>query len=415
MFFLLVVCILSWGLNGCTERQHRNPLDPLRSNPEDVLEPLAVMAGNGEVVLRWDFSHFDDISGYQLYRRVGSETFKLVAPLAPEILEFVDSDVENGTTYDYRLALQIQGEDEFFVDGFLRATPGAEICWVGDRSSGLVWKISPDGRSAQFGRGRFPDLSGLALNRRDGAVWVSDRLVVGLSRIGAEAEAEIKNYHAEIGAAGPLSIDSDRGIAWVIDSEDKQVKFFELTAVADTLELFTVDAHFVEPAHLAAWDNHCWIVDDQVGRVLFYHRDGERRVEFGDLEEPGEVAAGSADLAWVLVRQGGGVMRLDGAAPEAREIALPFAPAWDLEVDRENGECWVVGDGHLAVFNRDGTLLLHQADIEGGQGLALDEVHRRVWIGRSGFLSKFTLEGQGLSLLGGFSTPLLVEVDPGRF
>ena len=109
--------------------------------------------------------------------------------------------------------------------------------------------------------------------------------------------------------------------------------------------------------------------------------DGVRRVEFGDLEQPGLIAAGSADLAWVLVRQGGGMVRLDAATGEAREISLPFELAQNLEVDRENGDCWVVGDGDLAVFKRDGTLSLHDANIEGGRGLALDEVHQRVWTG----------------------------------
>jgi len=415
MLFLLVVCVLSWALGACTERQHRNPLDPLSRNPEKVLEPLAAIAGNGEVILRWDFSHFDDIGGYQLYRRSGTDTFKLISPLAPGTGEFVDTDVQNGISYDYRLALQVEDEGELFLHEVLRATPGVEVCWVGDRMSGLVWKISPDGRSAQFGRGRFPDLRGLALNRGDGSVWVSDGRMEELARIGAEAEAEIEVYRAKIGTPGSLSIDSYNGLVWVIDSERKQVKFFDLAALGDTLELLTVDAHFVEPMRLAAWDNHCWIVDSQVGRVLLYDRHGERRIEFGALEEPGVVAAAGADLAWVLVRQGGGMVRLDAATGEAREISLPFEQAQDLEVDRENGDCWVVGDGDLAVFNRDGTLSLHHGNIEGGRGLALDEVHHRVWIGRSGFLSKFNLQVEGLSLLGGFSTPFLVVVDPGRF
>ena len=415
MFLLLVVCVLGGVFGGCTERQHRNPLDPLSRNPEKVLEPLAAIAGNGEVILRWNFSHFDDIGGYQLYRRSGTDTFKLISPLASGTSEFVDTDVQNGTSYDYQLALQVEGEGELFLPGVLRATPGVEVCWVGDHLSGLVWKISPDGRSAQFGRGRFSDLRGLALNRGDGSVWVSDGRMEGLARIGVEAEAEIEVHHAEIGAPGAMSIDSENGLVWVIDSEHKQVKFCDLAALGDTLELLTVDAHFVEPMRLAAWDNHCWIVDSKVGRVLLYDREGGRRIEFGGLDEPGVVAAAGVDLAWVLVRQGGGMVRLDAATGEAREISLPFAPAQNLEVDRENGDCWVLGDGDLAVFKRDGMLSLHHANIEGGRGLALDEVHQRVWIGRSGFLSKFTIEAEGLSLLGGFSTPFLVVVDPGRF
>lgn len=413
MVLLLLAWVLGGVLGGCTERQHRNPLDPLSRNPERVLEPLAAIAGNGEVVLRWNFSHFDDIHGYQLYRRSGTDNFKLITPLTPGTSEFVDTDVQNGISYDYQLALQVEDEGELLLADVLRATPGVEVCWVGDRMSGLVWKISPDGRSAQFGRGRFPDLRGLALNRGDGSVWVSDGSMEGLVRIGAEADAEIVVHHAEIGAPGALSIDSENGLAWVIDRKHKQVKYGDLGALGDTLELLTADAHFVEPVRLSAGDKQCWIVDSQVGRVLLYDRGGGRRIEFGGIEEPGEVAAAGADLAWVLVRGGGGMMRLDAAAGEAREIDLPFEPVQNLDVDRESGDCWVVGDGDLAIFRRDGSLFLHHAGIEGGRGLALDEVQQRVWIGRSGFLGKFTLEVEGLSRLGGFSTPFLVAVDPG--
>ncbi len=413
---------------GCADRQHRNPLDPDSQNtgPEDVLQNLQVVAGNAEVVLSWDYSYFDDVVGHQLYRRVGSATFKLRTPLSAETLEFVDTEVENDTTYDYCLTLQIEGEDErptlqiedadgVLRKGFIRATPGEEVCWVGDRASGLVWKISPDGRSAQFGRGRFPALEGLALNRRDGSVWVSDRLVEGLSRIPADGSEETEFLRADLGEAGDLSIDSQEGIAWVVDTQHKQVKWFELAGAADSLDLKVVDAHFIDPSRLSAWDDHCWIVDGPAGRVLLYGRDGKSRVEFGDLEQAGRVAAKSADLAWVLVRGGEGLVRLDATTEEKREVELPFERARTLAVDRLSGDCWVLGDADVVVFSRAGVLLQHRTGISGGQGLALDEVHQKVWIGQVGSLGKFTAEVRTLAFLGGFSTPFLLEVDPGSF
>ena len=103
MGLLLLAWVLGGVLGGCTERHHRNPLDPLSRNPERGLEPLAAIAGNGVVGLRWNFTHFDDIHGYQLYRRSGTDTFKLISPLAPGTSEFVDTDVQTGTSYDYKL------------------------------------------------------------------------------------------------------------------------------------------------------------------------------------------------------------------------------------------------------------------------------------------------------------------------
>ena len=412
---LLVLYLLGWSLSGCSDRQHRNPLDPLTTRPEGTVKSLEALAGNREVLLRWDFTHFDDIAGYRLFRRVEAGEFveRLREPLQPGVREFVDTEVENGTTYDYQLALLIDGEGEVRVEGFRRATPGQQVCWVGDRSGGLVWKISPDGRSDQFGRGRFPGLAGMAVNRRDGSCWASDQFFKGLIRI--SADGELVQYDADIGQAGLLSIDSEQGIGWVVDTERQQVKWFTLEATRDTLEMTVVDAHFVEPSGLAVWADHCWIVDSQAGRVLFYGRDGVRRVEFGDLEQPGLIAAGSADLAWVLVREGKGLMRLDATAETAEDLDLPFETALALDVDRQSGDCWVLGDVDLVAFSQSGARLLHRTEVPNGRGLGLDGVHREVWIATPGSLLKFTMALDFVSLLGGFSTPFLVEANPGGF
>ena len=418
---LALICFLLIG--GCTDRPRRNPLDPLATGPVDVVQILEAMAGNGQVRLRWDYTYFDDIVGYRLYRRVGAGEFTPypATPLEPGAREFVDTQVENGTAYDYQLALLVGEEGEVFVEGtrrttlgqgFRRAVPGEEMGWVADQTSGLVWKISPDGRSAHFARGRFPDLVGMALDRRQGACWVSDRFLEGLHRI--SATGEVAHFNADLGQAGPLSIAATERIGWIVDTESREVKWFSLEITTDTLAVFAVDASFVDPFALAAWEDHCWIVDRGEGRVLFYRRDGARPAEFHGLEQPGAIAAGRAGVAWVLAQEGRVLVRLDATRRAAvmTRLDLPLRGI-ALDVDQQSGACWVLGEEGLAALDAGGGRLLHWTGISGGQSLALDEVHRQVWIALGGTLAKFTMEGQELVRLTGFSRPFAVAVDPG--
>ena len=82
---LIYICCLLLLAGGCAERQRRNPLDWAARNPQDSYTPLAALAGDGEVRLRWDYSRFEDIDALRLYRRVGEGDFALhpVSPLQP--------------------------------------------------------------------------------------------------------------------------------------------------------------------------------------------------------------------------------------------------------------------------------------------------------------------------------------------
>ena len=416
--FLLVYFILG-ALAGCTDRQHRNPLDPLTTSPAGEFSGLVAVAGDGEIVLRWDYSHFDDVEGYRLYRRVEGQGLVAHPPesLPPAATRWVDAAVENGTTYEYRLALLVRGEGEHLLEDVRRATPGEQVCWVGDAFTGIVWQISPDGRTEHFGRGRFADLAGMALYLADGSCWVSDPRSWGLGRIRADGELEPRV--AALGAPAALSIDSEHGIGWVVDREHREVAWFSVAAATDTLSLARVDAHFVQPDGVSARDDHCWIADRGAGRVLLVARDGQRRVEFSGLPQPGPIAAASADVAWLLLGNGDRLVRLDAARGRVDEVALPFAaPVRALDVAVESQACWVLGDGDLAVFGPDGMLLEHSTVAglpSGRRGLALDEAHRQVWIGAPSVLCKYSMDGELLAKLEGFSKPSLVLVDAGAF
>ena len=412
MLRLAILLVLISCLGGCADRQHRNPLDPLTTFVDDSIEALVVLAGDGEVVLRWDYSHFTDISGYQIYRRTVGEGFaeNLIEALDREVREFVDAEVENGTTYEYRLALLIEDEGERFVDLTHRATPGPETAWAVDRTSGFVWKLSPDGRTSRLSIGRFPSVNGAALDRRSGALWVSDRFLEGLQVV--DSEGELLEVQADIGESGVLSIDADNGLGWVGDNESREVSFFPLESVLDTLELTVVDAHFVEISALAARERQCWIADGESGRVLLYDIERKQVVEFVDLEGFAALAAGLDGRGWILVDEGAVLLRLDRDGGMLR-LDLPAFSGRELAIDRRTGVCWVVGGSEVAAFDAQGTLLIQWTGIERGRAVAVDEVQQRVWIAGGDALWKFTMAGEQLVRLGGFANLQGVEINPG--
>ena len=96
-----------------------------------------------------------------------------------------------------------------------------------------------------------------------------------------------------------------------------------------------------------------------------------------------------------------------------REYALPFEVGVAVEADPQSGACWVAGTEEVVSLSADGTSLA-QWEAEGDiRDLALDGIHRHLWLATLGQLLKLTPEGQVLSRLGGFASLGGIVVDPG--
>lgn len=394
---------------GCTDRQRRNPLDPGAHNPAEATTGLTAIAGDGEVRLSWNYTHFTDLVGVRLYRTPAAAT-ATVRDHGPEATSLVDGEVENGTEYRYSLALLVAGEGEIQSSDTRLATPGPEVAWVGDAARGLVWQVSPDGRSGRFSRGLFPSLSALALNRSDGACWVSDRRVRGLHWIAVDGE--LGYAPARLERPGALSLSDDGGLGWVVDDHSGAVYWF-VPQMADSLQLIPVDASFGEPISLAAAGGACWMADRAEGRVLLYSRAGARLGEWRQLDAPSSVVAGSVDppVGWALARGGQELVRLEPGQPPLR-LPLPFAPVSALAADPGTGGCWVLGETGLAGYDQQGNEVLSLPHLEGGSGLTVDPVQGWLWIAARGELRKHTRTGEELARLGGFGSLVQILVDP---
>ena len=414
--------VLLLVMGACTDRQHRNPLDPLTTNPLDNSTALDAVAGDNTVSLTWDYSQFDDLSGYRLHRVTpgadGTPQPTLSRDLAVTTLQFEDTDVVNGQTYQYRLSLLVEGDGELDLGRLELATPGPEVAWAADRSTGLVWKLSPDGRNGLFARGRFVDLAGMAVNRRDRSCWVSDAGREGLFRIGVEGDVDLVG--GDLAAPGDLSLDPDGGTGWIVDAATATVHSFTPES-ADSLDLTQVDASFVDPFQVAAiGEGGCWVADREQGRILLYSVQGQRvadRRGFAGLQaiaaDDTPLQPDGGNVVWALTEAGRRLLRLEVEGQELR-LDLSFSQAMALDVDGRTGNCWVLGERDIALFGADGSRLVHWTEVElGGVDLTVDGDNDSVWIAAAGVLWKYDLELGNSTRLDGFTSAFRIAVDPG--
>lgn len=396
---------------SCSDRQRLNPLDPRVELGAGTVGQLQVMAGDGQVQLDWDYSRFDDIEGYLLYKRASGGEFALLTRelLPADRSQFVDEEAVNGITYEYRMSLVVEGEGERGVGEIERATPGPEVAWVADRGNGLVWKINADARSARFARGRFFDLRDIAVDGSNGTCWISDGASQALYRI--DAAGELQRLGAALEMPDELEIDAAAGIGWVSDRARREVFWFSLAAT-DTLEFFVVDASLAEPAGLAAFAGACWVVDRQQGRAFLYSTRGRRIVEFRSLDKPGFIDVGSDGSAWVLLGDGSAMVRLD-LDGGSQEVELPFQGARSLAINSRDGSVWVLSDAELVLYSRAGQLIQRWSEVPAGRALDFDPAQDLAWIATTGALWKFASTGETLARLEGFSSMVRIAVDSG--
>ncbi len=392
---------------ACSERPRLNPLDP---GGEGVTDPgrLQARAGHGVVELRWDYGHYRDVHGVRLWRRQeGGEELALGDPgLAGAAGQREDRAVTDGMAYAYDLELVLTDGTAWRPAAAVSVTPGPDLVWAVDRSAGQVWQVTADGRGAWFAAGRFLALAGAAADSRRGCCWLSDAYARSVARLSSTGGVE---FHATPGRQpGPLAVDTDADLGWLIDTLRGEVCWWSLAADGDTLALGPMDAHFTQPVALAPAAGGCWVADRGEGRVCFWSPRGQR-VEYADLAQPASLAATQGDL-WVLPEAGDRVLHFAGEA--RHEWPLPLANATVLVWDERQGCLWVGGASEVAAFSSTGALLSRWATAGPVRGLAPGVAAGTVWVASANGLDRRGADGQVKARLGGFAGLLCVAVGP---
>lgn len=100
------------------------------SDDEAPSEPanLSGTSGDQEIELSWDANDEDDLAGYHLYRSTSNiSSIEGMDPVNGSDLiqssNFTDTDLENGTTYYYRLTAVDENDNESIMSSQLEITP----------------------------------------------------------------------------------------------------------------------------------------------------------------------------------------------------------------------------------------------------------------------------------------------------
>ncbi|MEE3234122.1 MAG: hypothetical protein VX294_08160 [Candidatus Latescibacterota bacterium] len=393
-----VICFVA-----CSDRQRVNPFDSKAIDAHGSPTTLVCIAGDGYVSLEWNLTAYDDIEGYKLLRLngSGSEWQILNDPvLAPETTNFRDEQVENGETYEYRLAIIVEDEGEQLLGEVHLATPGPEIIWLADKGTGFVWKISPDGRSGHFARGQFSEINDIGVNVLDGSCWFVDGLSSSIIRI--DIEGRVQSFTTDLGEVVDIEIDGVAGLGWVADITQQRVFSFDLS-MQDSLELVAVDANFDQPVGLAGYAGSCWIVDRLQGRILRYSADRRKVLEFGGLDRPMAISVDSFGDSWVLTDEGHKIIKLKSDGSD-KLYNLSIIDAIGLSVDVVEEVIWLFSNKTLAKLTTNGELLREWVDLPQLRSIAVDRRSKVVWVAMGQRLWKIDESDQILSRLSGFSS-----------
>ncbi len=121
-FFMLVSC--GGSSTGPGNGGNGNGSDEAPSAPAN----LDGNSGDQEIELTWDANNEDDLAGYNLYR--STSDISSISGMDPvngsdliQTADFTDSNLENGTTYYYRLTAVDDNDNESSMSSQLEITP----------------------------------------------------------------------------------------------------------------------------------------------------------------------------------------------------------------------------------------------------------------------------------------------------
>ena len=331
-FFLTVT---SMFLTSCGHRDRANPLDPLNESTRGSPPGFEVVALDERVALRWSPLQPDGLTGYEIYRRQGTngsfEPF-VSSPYPSRIGSAIDSLLFNGTTYYYKLVPLIEGYGEGTPSPSLPATPGPHFAVTVDAFSGTVTKFSADLKASVWKAGGFYYPLAAASDGQN--VWVTD-LYGGTICLAGDGRTLWSNTNFIL----PLAIsvrpdgmsavaDPNRGTVTIL-SPQGQVR----AAISESLSAPTSVSF--------GGSDEIWVADPRAARVNKYSIDGELLRSFTGCIEPRFLDAETADgSCWVIDVGSNEVIKLSSDGHELLRVGS-FSRPLTVAVDKGGGGCWV--------------------------------------------------------------------------
>lgn len=404
---LLSLLALGLLLSGCSRRERLNPFDP--GNPVTGGRPagFVALAENGLVRLHWDAAATADLRGYQLQRRVASEsTYRVIASLlSPSTTSLGDFGLISGVEHHYRLYYvfasglgALPAEDV--------ATPGPLRPWVADGGRGSIVRITADGRHVAFEDNRYSGPSGIAVDIPGGRVWLTDPSAHTVIVYDPTTGGQV-TIAAPFVSPAAIAIDAVDRTAWVCDPGINQVLHLTSTGT------------FATPAQLTSIDNPLDVALDPTNRSVWVCERGADHVRHYDnsgtllgtaiVTAPSRVAVDSiTHQAWITSFQDRRVVRLSSTQVPIDTIG-GFSGPIGIAIDARRGRIWVADAlGNTAVaLRRDGSVEFRVTGLSEVRAIALDLATGEAWctLPGTGRVARISATGTVLQSTGGLGSP----------
>ena len=410
--FVLVLSLVLIG--GCSKRERLNPFDP--GNPSTRGRPLGfeAVAGDGIVTLRWTPVSANGLVGFRAYRRVATETtYQPISSLLPTGADhFQDVGLANGVEHLYRLYYA-------FTDGLGgepaedAAIPGSLRPWFTDFSLARLIRISPDGRHVATQETSFRGPNQIAVNERNGVVWICDNLapMVVIFNPSNGLRFEIRAFSSP----DAVAIDPRDGTAWIADSDQNTVRHFtENNTTASPADLGPV----IDPIAVAVdpRDGAVWACEYSGDHVRRFTADGAPDWA-QPMTRPSRVDVDSVTgNGWVTSFQQGIVQRFSPTGAPGPPLG-GFAGPIGVAVDPRRGRVWVADAfaGQVVALTRTGQREFTVSGLSQVREIAIDRKTGEAWVTvpGAGLVARIDTTGTVRGRIGGFTQPYSIALDPG--
>ena len=332
----VLVAASALALNGCAPRERANPFDPANQVTAGRPAGFVALAGDQQVNLNWQALPYAGLVGYQVFRRTALDSgYRAISNvLAPGASQFIDRGLLNGLEHSYRL-YYVFGAGPTGDPAEDAAVPGHARPWMADAGTGVLARLTPDGRHVAESRGGMVAAVAVGVDSLTGRVWCSDA--------GGD-QVQVLDPWSEATVSIPI-----RGT----------------------------------PGEIAVvpGDSSVWVCNETGGEVVHLDTQGRRLDTVAHLATPIGVAVAPLDHSlWICERDGNQVLHLDIELGTLSTTPLPKPSR--VAVDSRDGSVWVSSFSSQQVWmlHPDGSVAHTVGGFTGPVGIALDERRDRVWV-----------------------------------
>lgn len=317
-----------------------------------------------------------------------------------------------------------------------------EVIWLTDRDECVLLKIGPDGKKKLISLKNFKAPGTVAVDSRDGSVWVTDLTETYNNQIMKLAPdgSELFRLGGFV-RLGDAAIDPKDGSYYVselmigevvkISSEGKEIFRIKNLSPVKNLEglgCFNrdntachaayigtgVNLESIDDVGISPVDGSVWVADSGQRRLLKFTKDGKKIAQKGSIGVPEQVGIGYDGACWVNNIEQGRIFKIaaDGRAILAKISGLdtPF----EFSLSPVDKTCWATTRSELIQISPDGKKILKR--LGGFKNLAgisaVNPEDGSFWMVDSlgAEIVKVSKDGKILKRISGFKRPRFLAV-----